>query len=249
MLAAATLRIPSIVILDYEFAKHLVFSGRTWIMAPEVIPGSAIRHDQGRVLRYPGIKEDVYVAGFKADPSLMTQLGLNPDNLIVVLRPPANEAHYHNPESDELFAAVMEFLSEMPDISVVLLPRNKAQEESARRTWPGVFSSRKVIVPEHAVDGLNLIWHSDLVISGGGTMNREAAALGVPVYSIFRGHMGAVDRYLSDAGRLVLVTSSKEVRTKIVLKPRLRSAEPPPAAGDALMAVVDNIVTVMESKC
>ncbi len=249
MLAAATLGIPSIVILDYEFAKHLVFSGRTWIMAPEVIPGSAIHHDQCRVLRYPGIKEDVYVAGFKPDPSIMTQLGLNQDKLTVVVRPPANEAHYHNPQSDELFAAVIEFLGEMPDLSVVLLPRNKTQEESARRTWPDLFSSRKMIVPEHAVDGLNLIWHSDLVISGGGTMNREASALGVPVYSIFRGHIGAVDRYLADTGRLVLIESSKEVRSKIVPKHRLRSVGPPHAAGDALTAIVDNIVTVMEPKC
>jgi predicted glycosyltransferase len=248
-LAAATAGIPSIVILDYEFAKHLVFSGQTWIMAPEVIPSSALRHDRGRILRYPGIKEDVYVAAFRPDPLIINELGLDRDKLIVVVRPPANEAHYHNPESDELFRASMEFLGETPDTLVVLLPRNNAQETEARKTWPQLFTAKKVIIPEHAVDGLNLIWHSDLVISGGGTMNREAAALGVPVYSIFRGHIGAVDRYLADTGRLVLVQSSKEVRTKIILKRSVRPAGAPQAAGDALRAIVDNIVKVAETTC
>ena len=82
-------------------------------------------------------------------------------------------------------------------------------------TWPEWCKERKIIVPDHAVDGLNLVWYSDLVVSGGGTMNREAAALGVPVYSIFRGKIGAVDRYLAEKGRLILIETVDDVRGNI----------------------------------
>src|SRR5208337_311417 len=98
-----------------------------------------------------------------------------------------------------------------------LLPRNKKQGEAIRGRFPQWFESRKTVIPERALDGLNLIWHSDLVVSGGGTMNREAAALGVPVYSIFRGTVGEVDKHLSAEGRLVLVETADEVRSKIEL--------------------------------
>jgi len=249
LLAATIRRIPSVLILDYEFAKHLVLLRPTWVMAPEVIPSSAIHYDKCRVLRYPGIKEDVYVPGFTPSPAIKAQLGLNGDNVVVTVRPPANEAHYHNPESDELFAAVIEFLGRTPKARVVLLPRNGRQEALVRRAWPDLFSARKIIVPEHAVDGLNLIWHSDLVISGGGTMNREAAALGVPVYSIFRGRIGAVDRFLIDTGRLVLLESPQDVETKLILDRRARPVQPQQTAGDTLTALVDNMVEVVESKC
>ncbi len=106
-----------------------------------------------------------------------------------------------------------------------------------------------MIVPDRTLDGLNVIWYSDLVISGGGTMNREAAALGVPVYSIFRGKIGAVDHYLADSGRLVLLESVNDVRTKIELRRRNRSAEPGKGNSDALRTIVANVVKVVESTC
>ncbi|MHB8652833.1 MAG: DUF354 domain-containing protein [Terriglobia bacterium] len=248
LLAAAIRRIPSVLILDYEFAKSLLFARPTWVMAPEVIPSSAIHCDKRRILRYPGIKEDVYVPSFKPNPSIKAQLGLNGESVVVTVRPPANEAHYHNPESDELFDAVIELLGRTPNAKIVLLPRNGRQEASVRRAWPNLFSTRKIIIPEHAIDGLNLIWHSDLVISGGGTMNREAAALGVPVYSIFRGTIGAVDRYLAETGRLILLESAEDVRHKIKLsrheRPEMRGNIP----NNTLTTVVENIVSIIESK-
>ncbi|MGH9452517.1 MAG: DUF354 domain-containing protein [Terriglobia bacterium] len=245
-LAAGIWGIPSLVILDYEFAKRLALFGPTWVMAPEVIPSSAIHHDPRRVLTYPGIKEDVYVPGFRPDPAIKAQLGLNGDSVVITVRPPANEAHYHNPESDELFDAVMDLLGRTPHAKIVLLPRNAKQETSVRAAWAALFSTGKIIVPKHAVDGLNLIWHSDLVISGGGTMNREAAALGVPVYSIFRGRIGAVDQYLADTGRLVLLKNPQDVRTRLILNRRPRPVDPPHAAIDTLTAIVDSVVGVCE---
>jgi predicted glycosyltransferase len=118
---------------------------------------------------------------------------------------------------------VVNFLAAIPQVRMVVLPRNeKTQRDFVYQTWPTLCRERRIIVPERVVDGLNLIWHSDLVVSGGGTMNREAAALGVPVYSIFRGKMGAVDRYLSQKGRLTLIATPLEVRTKIQVVKRSR---------------------------
>jgi predicted glycosyltransferase len=96
------------------------------------------------------------------------------------------------------------------------------------------------------VDGLNLIWYSDLVISGGGTMNREAAALGVPVYSIFRGHIGAVDRHLAAAGRLLLLESVEDVRNKLVVKQRNQPVFAELSSSDALETIIGHIVTLVE---
>lgn len=247
-MVAAILGIPSIVILDYEYARFLPGLKPTWVIAPEVIPSTAIRIDEHRILQYPGIKEDVYVPTFTPDPGIMTDLALDESEIIVTARPPANEAHYYNPESDRLFHAAMDFLLESPHVKIVVVPRNAKQAYSVQRTWPQGCSSGKMILPNHAVDGLNLIWHSDLVISGGGTMNREAAALGVPVYSVFRGTIGAVDRYLASRGRLVLLESVEEVRTKLVVRRRNRPSEVRIAKNEALKTIVDHVLGAMEAQ-
>jgi predicted glycosyltransferase len=99
---------------------------------------------------------------------------------------------------------------------MVILPRNEiTQRDLVDRTWPKWCDEGKIIVPDKALNGLDLIWHSDFVVSGGGTMNREAAALGVPVYSIFLGRIGAVDKYLASRGRLTLIETVEDVKTKI----------------------------------
>ncbi len=245
LLAAWLRRIRSIVIVDYEFAKGLRTLRPEWVIFPEVVAANAARNDS-QVLTYPGIKEDVYVPEFRPDASIMGELGLREEDLIVVLRPPANEAHYHNPESEKLLDAVLKLLRDRADARVVLLPRNKAQEAAIRKDWPDLFATKKMFVPDHAVDGLNLIWHSDLVISGGGTMNREAAALGVPVYSIFRGTIGAVDRYLAASNRLVLLESVRDVQMKIALERRVRPSKMDQSNSRALSTIVAHVSGILE---
>jgi predicted glycosyltransferase len=104
------------------------------------------------------------------------------------------------------------------------------------------------VVPKHAVDGLDLIWYSDLVISGGGTMNREAAALGIPVYSLFRGTMGAVDKHLAATGRLVLLESEQDVRDKLRLVPRSKTLASPPRQLVTLEAVANHITAILDKR-
>jgi uncharacterized protein len=234
------------VMFDYEFTNTSAQSSSTWVIAPEVTADSAEGFKADNLLKYPGIKEDVYVPGFTPDPSIIAELGLEDRNIIVTLRPPAVEAHYHNPESDRLFEAVMELIGETENVRAVLLPRNARQAQSLRRTWESLFAAGKVMIPDHAVDGLNLIWHSDLVISGGGTMNREATALGLPVYSIFRGKIGAVDRYLANSGRLHLLESVADVRNKLVLCHRPKSLRNERPASHALSTIVEHLVSIVE---
>jgi hypothetical protein len=216
------LHIPSLLITDYEHAKAVPLGHPTWEMVPDVIPDEVLLCPKERIFKYPGIKEDVYAWKLRPDADLLDQLLLTASDLVITVRPPANEAHYHNPESDKLFVRFMECACRVPEARIVLLPRNKKQGEHIRHEWPAWFQNNKTLIPKAAVDGMNLIWHSDLVVSGGGTMNREAAALGVPVYSIFRGQIGAVDRELARQGRLVLIESEEEAETKIKIARRER---------------------------
>ncbi|HEU0207757.1 MAG TPA: DUF354 domain-containing protein [Candidatus Udaeobacter sp.] len=237
------LRKPTILISDYEFAKTPILVKPRWEIVPESLPDDGLHSKASRVRKYSGIKEDVYAPEFEPDPNLLQELGLNPDHLIITVRPPADEAHYHNPESELLLNELMRRICETQDVQAVLLPRNESQEKALRLRHASWFTNGKTLVPSRAVDGLNLLWHSDLVVSGGGTMNREAAAIGVPVYSIFRGKIGAVDRRLEQEGRLVLIRTGAEVHTKIIFRRRDKSAY---RSGDPRLALVDIVNHIEE---
>ncbi len=253
---SAMLGIPSIAIVDYEYADHRLTTwlGSTqnkWVITPAVIPSDIFEKSgvlKDHVLHYPGIKQDVYTPFFQPDPSLKDALGLLPADVVVTIRPPATEAHYHNPESEKLLMAVFKLLGAHPEVKTILLPRTHRQEAELRQASPGLFAAGRIVVPKHAVDGLDLIWYSDLVISGGGTMNREAAALGIPVYSLFRGTMGAVDKHLAETGRLVLLESEQDVRDKLRLVPRSKTLASPPRQLVTLEAVANHIVAILDKK-
>ncbi|MGD0907067.1 MAG: DUF354 domain-containing protein [Candidatus Acidiferrales bacterium] len=248
MLSGYVLRIPTVLILDYEYIAMMGFIRPDWIFVPEIIPDSKELNPKREVLRYPGLKEDVYVPRLQVNPCVRKQLGFGDNDIVVTLRPPAVEAHYHNPEAEVLLDAALNFLTQTPDVRVILLPRNENQAKRLKDTWGKWIGSRKIVIPEHVVDGINLIWFSDLVVSGGGTMNREAAALGVPVYSIFRGKIGAVDRHLQQEGRLVLIESVDDIREKIVLKRRQKNEQKVSDDRPALRAIVDGITNVTKSR-
>lgn len=249
ILLSNLLGIPTILIEDYEHSQFPLPMRPTWIMAPDMIPEESLCLENGHVRRYSGIKEDVYVWKLDPDPRLLDNLGLSNSDVIITVRPPATEAHYHKPESVALFERFMDRACQTPHAKIVLLPRNNKQADLLRRHWPKWFENGKTIIPSGAVDGLNLMWQSDLVVSGGGTMNREAAALGVPVFSIFRGTIGAVDRHLSAEGRLVLIETIEEVDTKIQIEKRQRRGIAETTSKDTFRQVVDTIQEIAESYC
>ncbi len=244
LLTSKFLRVSAVLIDDYEHSWYPPFARPDWWIVPETIPARLLSGCGGRVLRYQGIKEDVYAGEFRPDPMICRELGLAESDVVVTVRPPATAAHYHDRQSDTLFDAAMDRLCGAADaVKVVLLPRDERQLAELRARRPAWFRSGRVVVPPAAVDGLNLVYHSDLVVSAGGTMNREATALGVPAYSIFRGPVAAVDRQLEAQGLLVMVRTVAEVRDRIRIRPRSRTGvfHPPvkPACAQICAAITE----------
>ncbi len=220
ILAARALRIKTITLMDYEYqpANHLAFRFSSRVIVPASFPVKRLRHygaHVGRVRRYQGTKEDVYLAGFKPDPRFSEQLcelGVSPDNVLVLMRPPAHDALYHRFQNT-LFDDALAMLLANENVRVVLLPRNDAQRAAYAAT-----NRDRLIVPIAPLNGANLIAASDLVISAGGTINREAAALGVPAVSIYAGQWAAVDEELVQEGRLRRISNTAELHDLPVQK-------------------------------
>ncbi len=246
VLASNLLGIPSITIMDYEHSRSVPLAHPTWMVVPKHYPDHIPGQPSSRVLRYSGIKEDVYAPEFVPDPRIIDDLGIDRSDVVVTVRPPASEAHYHNPEADVLFETFMERVCSSSGIFSILLPRNKRQEQEIRSRHANWFEKGKLIIPSGVVNGLNLLWHSDLVVSGGGTMNREAAALGVPVYSIFRGKTGAVDLRLQAEGRMLLIENVQQVHDKIQLKKRPRELRAEAASRPALEEIVGHVEEIIK---
>jgi predicted glycosyltransferase len=203
--AAALLRIPSATTFDYEWAtvQHNVNCRLARaVVVPDAIPPERLYRygARGKLMPYPGLKEEYYLADFEPDPAVVGELGLDASEPIVVVRTPPSVSLYHRFEND-LFAAVLERLR---GSQAVVLPRTAQQR--AELTGAGGF-----VVPERAVDTQSLVAHADLVISAGGTMNREAAVLGTPVYTVFEGRLGAVDERLIAEGRLRWLRAADEI--------------------------------------
>jgi predicted glycosyltransferase len=238
-------RIPTILAMDYEYAQTIPFAHPRWMIVPLALAGKKLYSKEEYVRYYRGIKEDVYAPEFKPDPTLLKDLGLGQDEIVVTVRPPANEAHYYTPESDKLMLELMSRIRQTPGVRVVLLPRNHAQEQDLKARHPEWFLNDKTVIPSRVVGGLDLLWFSDLVVSGGGTMNREAAALGVPVYSIFRGKSGAVDLMLEKEGRLTMIHDVEEVWAKIRFVRRDKAGGPDNRPRAALEDIVNHIEEII----
>jgi len=212
LLAAKIFRINTIFAMDYEYTQPLPLIKVDLAIVPEVLPDSIIYNSWAKtVAKYNGIKEEVYVQDFEPNSDIIEEIGIDAKKVIVTIRPPSTTSHYHSQKSDNLFLATMDYVLKNNSTQIIILPRIKKQGYEIKQMWRDYFKSRKIIIPEKAIQGMNLIWHSDLVISGGGTMLREAAALEVPAYSIFGGKIGAVDRYLADSGKLILIRNIDDI--------------------------------------
>ena len=196
--AAALLRVPSATAFDYEWAKaqhHVNCRLARAVVVPEAIPPERLYPygAKGKIRAYPGLKEEYYLADFEPDEAVLTELGLTRERPLVIVRTPPEVSLYHRFENP-LFRRVLEQLARS-EAQTVVLPRTSTQREEVERLG-------RFVVPETAVDAQSLVAYADLVISAGGTMNREAVALGTPVFTTFEGRLGAVDEALLREGRL-----------------------------------------------
>ena len=244
VLAARWLKIPIVTMYDYEFTETRIFnifSNR--VLVPDRIPESTLNEIGLPIykrVKYPGIKEELYIAKFQPTPNfretLFAKHRVRADRVLALLRPPATTANYHDARGEILLTAIIEQLLSSSETFTLISPRTREQAAEIREIIASRpdFTAPYVILDE-AVDGLDLIYSADLVISGGGTMNREAALLGVPVYSIFAGRQGALDKQMESEGLITFIRDNGDL-SKIKLKRRK------PSAANALTARVEKFV-------
>ena len=237
VLAARWLKVPVLTMYDYEFNETHIFNRFSdRVLVPDGIPASVLDEmglAPSKKSTYHGFKEEVYVSRFTPDPefrkSFLLQHGHHdgPENVLLTLRPPASTANYHSTKSDTLFDDVLQLLMNAQHVITVIVPRTRQQTaEISERVARLRSEGRRSIVLEGAVKGLDLLYASDLVISGGGTMNREAALLDVPVYSTFAGRQGALDRKMEQDGRMVFIRDARDL-SKIRFERRSSSSITP----------------------
>jgi uncharacterized protein len=209
MLAARSLGIPGATAHDYEFATlqhHLGLRAATRVVFPDAVPPERLTRfgvKPPKLRRYPGIEEEYYLADFEPDRAALD--GIEAAKVLVVVRTPPDVSLYHR-HDNPLFADVLERLGSDESVHALVLARTTEQGAAIRtRGLPSLH------VPEHAVDAQSLVALADLVVSAGGTMNREAAALGTPAYTTFAGRLGAVDEELIRQGRLRPLSSSDDL--------------------------------------
>jgi uncharacterized protein len=208
-MTARALGIPSSTTFDYEFATvqhQLGCRAATFVVVPDAIPPERLERygvHPPKLRRYPGLKEEYYLADLEPREETLAELGIERGRILVVVRTPPDVSLYHR-KSNPLFPQVLSFLGREENVQAVVLPRTEEQ-----RSYVRALELPSVIVPDGAVDAQSLIAYADLVVSAGGTMNREAAALGVPVYTTYGGRLGGVDEALIREGRLRPLTDPR----------------------------------------
>jgi predicted glycosyltransferase len=208
-MTARRLGIPSATTFDYEFAwlqHQLGCRAATKVVVPDAIPPERLERYGARppkLLQYAGLKEEYYLADFEPDRMVLEDLALDPARVLVVLRPPPDVSLYHR-HSNPLFPQTVDSLGRHERVQAVVLPRTDEQRAFVER-----LALPSLVVPTRAVDAQSLIALADLVVSAGGTMNREAAALGVPVWTTYGGRLGGVDEELIRQGRLKPLTDPR----------------------------------------
>jgi len=214
-MACRALRVPNSTMFDYEWAtlQHNVncrLANR--VLVPDAIPAERLRRygaKPPKLVRYPGLKEEYYMADFDPERSVLEQLGVNPGLPLAVVRTAPSYALYLGGSETPLLPRVLEHVVKNEGAQAVVLARTPEQREDIRK-----LGLEHVIVPDRAVDGRSLVAFADVLVSAGGTMNREAAVLGTPVWSIFEGKLGAVDEMLAREGRLKFLNDPTEIRVE-----------------------------------
>lgn len=205
-------RVPNTTMFDYEWASlqhHVNCRLANRVLVPDAIPAERLTRYGARppkLVRYPGLKEEYYMSDFEPDAAVLAELGVDRERVLCVVRTAPSYALYLHGSENELVTRLLERLEAEPDAQTVVLTRTPEQRSGLRG-----LGHERLILPERAVDGRSLVAFADLLVSAGGTMNREAAVLGTPVWSVFEGKLGAVDELLAREGRLRFLTDPAEV--------------------------------------
>jgi len=202
IVAARSLRIPSVTAMDFEHqpANHLAFRLATTVLVPEVLPLDLIERQgagPAKVVRYAGLKEELYIGDFRPDRAILAKIGIAPrPRIVAVARTPPTRAVYHS-SSNPLFEPALKTVCSQDAVVCVVLTRHDEQIAAIES-----LGLRNCIVPSTAVDSRSLVYAADVMIAAGGTMTREAAIMGIPTWTMFAGKTPAVDVWLERQGTL-----------------------------------------------
>jgi uncharacterized protein len=246
LIVSKLLGIPNVTLFDYEYSEHNIKNwAATLMMVPDVIPLERLRslgYRMERIYQYPGIKEQIYLNPSGYDPDYVKSFGIDPQKILVIFRPPATESHYHDEKSEELVLPLLRYLDRL-DVAVIIMPRYASQVVELKELTKDMHHQPAIL--NYPIDGPKLLAHADLVISGGGTMIREAAVLQTPAYSIFSGESGAVDEYLVHKDILTWIRTSGDLsRINLVKKPH-KKATVFLSSNNLVQLICDKILTII----
>jgi len=203
--------------LDYEYTESRIFNFfATLILMPAVIPDERLKSagfNLRKVIRYNGLKEELYLRDFIPTLNIRSSLGVSTDKILVVLRPPGIVGNYHDNRSEILTVRLIHHLLLNNHVEIIVVARTK-EDKSLIENYFG----KKVRFLSRTIDGPQLIWAADIFISGGGTMNREAALLGIPAFSVFTGKRPYVDEYLVSQHKLIFIDSVENIKNIPIVK-------------------------------
>ena len=229
--AARLAGVPNLTMFDYEHVSTWMFRHFCdRILVPRTVlertASRSARAAEGPWVPFDGFKEEIYLTDTPRDPGIRARLGVADHEVLAVVRPPSRTAHYHDRQSEAILDALTARLASAASqgVRTVWLARNPGDPV------PRTFRTPEFLIPREPLDGPSLVASADLAISGGGTMNREAALLGTPAYSIFTGPTGALDEELIRSGRLVAIRDASEVGSIPLVKKEARLGYDPAAA-------------------
>jgi predicted glycosyltransferase len=206
------LRIPNTTMFDYEWATlqhNVICRLASRVLVPDAIPPDRLARYGARppkLVRFPGLKEEYYLADFEPDRAALERLGVPKAEPVCVVRTPPSYALYLGGSENALLPPLLRHLDRQGCWTVVLT-RTPAQRDAVNS-----LRLERMVAPEQAQDGRSLVALADALVSAGGTMNREAAVLGTPVWSIFEGPLGGVDELLIREGRMRMLRDPQELK-------------------------------------
>ncbi len=212
LIAAKKSKIPSILMLDYEYTESKIFNYlANYILIPKFIPNHRLVNAGfkiNKIIRYNGFKEEIYLKFFKPDESFRKTINIKDDDILIVVRPPSMIGNYHDNRSEKFLINAINYLQHSKENQILIVNRTKTEKEFIKRN---IEFSENVRFLDKPVDGLQLLYTADVSISGGGTMNRESALLGTKTYSIFTGARPFLDEFLENIGRLKFINSIDDI--------------------------------------
>lgn len=222
LVTSRRLKIPSILMLDYEYTENKIFNYLSnYLLMPVFIPDERLKSagfNLSKVIRYNGFKEEIYLSEFVAENSFREKIGVSNNDILIVIRPPSLLGNYRTQKSEDLFIEALRYFNECPDCHCCIISRTKEDKNLINDLN---LKNGNIKFLEKTVDGLQLLNAADIVLSGGGTMNRESALLGTETYSIFKGRKPYLDEYLRDLGLLNFIESPSDLK-KISIERKMK---------------------------